>query len=119
MYAPRDGRCRQHAGTAFYARVLPHEERASYEEALAQEGLAGEVTVLRLHLLRLVGRDDQDQAAEIPRTVHALVRALRDSRQGETDPIAALDAAVREEGRRLLGEAMGEPGAATGPAEQE
>lgn len=96
------GYCRQHGTAAFYARVLTARDRTSFEEALAQEGLAGEVAVLRLHLLRLLGRDDPERPAEIPRTVHALVRALRDARDTDGDPLAIFDAAVREEGADVL-----------------
>lgn len=102
--AGEDGFCRQHGNGAFYARALSGQDRASYLEALTQEGLSAEVAVLRLHLLRLVGRDDDERAAEIPRTVHALVRALKDGRGSGESLVDALDAAVREEGRRLLAE---------------
>lgn len=102
--ARQDGFCRQHAAGAFYARALSEQERASYAEALAQEGLAAEVALLRLHLLRLIGRDDHERAAEIPRTVHALVRALKDDHGAGDHLLIALDAAVRDEGRRLLRE---------------
>ncbi len=101
------GYCQQHDAAAFYARALAPDERAVYAEALEQEGLAGEVAVLRLHLLRLLGRDDPERPAEIPRTVHALVRALKDGRAGDADGLQMLDALLREEGRRWL---EGEPG---------
>lgn len=97
-----DGFCRQHASAPFYARALSAPERQSYAEALAQEGLAGEVAVLRLHLLRLLERGDLDQLAEIPRTVHALVRALKDDRAATGALLAALDSAIRDEGIRWL-----------------
>lgn len=100
--AAGEGFCRQHGIAAFYARVLSPRERASFEEALAQEGLAGEVAVLRLHLLRLLGRDDPDKPGEIPRTVHALARALKDGRAAAGDTAAELDALIREEGRQWL-----------------
>lgn len=100
--AVKAGLCARHGTPAFYARALSPEERQCYEEALAQEGLAGEVAVLRLHLLRLLASDEQDARAEIPRTVHALVRALKDGRVGGSDPLADLDAVIREEGRRWL-----------------
>src|SRR5579875_814206 len=94
--------CRSHAATPFYARALSDDEQHDYAEALAQEGLAGEIAALRLHLLRLLARDDGEGIGEIPRTVHALIRALRDKERAATDPVAALDAAVRAEGLRLL-----------------
>lgn len=109
-----DGFCRQHGTAAFYTRALSARDRAAFEEALAQEGLAGEVAVLRLHLLRLLGRDDPDKPAEIPRTVHALVRALKDGGGAAEDSLAALDAAIRAEGRRWL-----EGGAAVDDGERE
>lgn len=96
------GFCARHGTPAFYARALSARERRSYDEALAQEGLAGEVAVLRLHLLRLLASDDQEARAEIPRTVHALARALKDGRTTAGDVLADLDAAIREEGRRWL-----------------
>lgn len=102
--AAGEGFCRQHGTAAFYARALSVQERASFEEALAQEGLAGEVAVLRLHLLRLLGRDDPEKPGEIPRTVHALARALKDGRAVAGDAAADLDALIREEGRRWLQE---------------
>ena len=108
--AGRDGYCRQHSVAAFYTRALAPDERAVYEEALEQEGLAGEVAVLRIHLLRLLGRDDPERPAEIPRTVHALVRALKDGRAGDAEGLQMLDALLREEGRRWL---EGEPPAAS------
>jgi len=93
----------------FYARVLSVAEQTVYAQALAQQGLAAEVAVLRLHLLRLIERDDPDRPGEIPRTVHALVRALNDVREARTtaedkgmNERETLDIAVREEGRRLL-----------------
>jgi len=99
--------CRVHATPAFYARALQPSEREHYAEALTQEGLSGEIAVLRLHLLRLVERGDEERPGEIPRTVHALIRALHgqagnDSATGDAG--AALDAAVRAEGLRLLDE---------------
>jgi len=99
--------CRVHATPAFYARALQPAEREHYAEALTQEGLAGEIAVLRLHLLRLVERGDEERPGEIPRMVHALIRALhgqagKDGTGGEGG--AALDAAVRAEGLRLLDE---------------
>jgi hypothetical protein len=98
------GFCYQHSGASFYARAFSEEDRAAYEEALNQEGLTGEVAVLRLHLLRLLERDEPGRSAEIPRTVHALVRAIKDARGASNDAMAALDAAIREEGRRWLDE---------------
>ena len=97
--------CRVHATPAFYARALRPAEQEHYAEALTQEGLSGEIAVLRLHLLRLVERADEERPGEIPRTVHALIRALqghagKDGTAG--DASAALDAAVRAEGLRLL-----------------
>lgn len=106
--AAREGLCRQHASPDLYASVLTAEERESYERALAQDGLSGEVAVLRLHLLRLLERDDPARPGEIPRTVQALVRALRDSHGAATDPTAEIDAVVRAEGRRLLDETSSE-----------
>lgn len=96
------GFCARHGTPAFYARVLSAQDRRLYEQALAQEGLVGEVAVLRLHLLRLLSCDDQEAHAEIPRTVHALVRALKDERAVAGDPLADLDAVIRDEGRRWL-----------------
>ena len=107
--AGESGFCRQHGSGAFYARALSGQDRVSYLEALAQEGLSAEVALLRLHLLRLVGRGDDERAAEIPRTVHALVRALKDGRGGGETLLDALDAAVRDEGRRLLVERTARP----------
>ena len=103
--AGEDGFCGQHTRAAFYARVLSGKDRASYLQALDQEGLAAEVALLRLHLLRLVGRGDPEKDSEIPRTVHALARALKDDRAAADTLLDALDAAVRAEGRRLLGTA--------------
>ena len=99
--------CRVHATPAFYARALRPAEREHYAEALTQEGLSGEIEVLRLHLLRLVERGDEERPGEIPRTVHALIRALHGQagKDGAADDAsAALDAAVRAEGLRLLDE---------------
>jgi hypothetical protein len=96
------GFCYQHGAASFYARAFTEEDRSAYEEALNQEGLTGEVAVLRLHLLRLLERDEPGRSAEIPRTVHALVRAIKDARGTSTDALAALDTAIREEGRRWL-----------------
>ncbi|HZS92357.1 MAG TPA: DUF5763 domain-containing protein [Chloroflexota bacterium] len=96
------GFCYQHGAASFYARAFSEEDRAAYEEALNQEGLTGEVAVLRLHLLRLLERNEPGGSAEIPRTVHALVRAIKDARGTSNDALAALDAAIREEGRRWL-----------------
>ena len=93
---------------AFYAHALDTGERERYTEALAQEGLTGEVAVLRLHLLRLLQRDDEEKLGEIPHTVHALIRALRGKESAATDDIAALDAAVQAEGLRLLGAEAGD-----------
>ena len=100
--------CRVHATThataqaapAFYARALDRAEQEHYAEALTQEGLAGEIAVLRLHLLRLVERNDEGKPGEVPRVVHALIRALRGHEGGGSDAVAALDAAVRAEGLR-------------------
>jgi len=107
--ATEEGFCRQHREPLyerrtepFYARALSAQDRASYAQALTQEGLTEEVAVLRLHLLRLLERGDGDHPAEIPRTVHALVRALKDDRAAADDLLAALDAAIRDEGRRWL-----------------
>lgn len=105
--AVRDGLCRQHGRTvqsspAFYARALNPDEREAYAEALSLEGLTGEVAVLRLHLLHLLERDDRDRSSEVARTVLALVRAIKETRGNAAGAIAALDAAVREEGRRVL-----------------
>ncbi len=100
--AVKAGLCARHGAPSFYARVLSPQERQRYEEALAQEGLDGEVAVLRLHLLRLLASDEQDVRAEIPRTVHALVRALKDGRASGHDALAELDAVIRDEGRRWL-----------------
>jgi len=114
QHAMGDGQGARHAGERaaevapeeFYARVLSAAEQTLYARALAQQGLAAEVAVLRLHLLRLIERDDPDRPAEIPRTVHALVRALNDPRRTSTtaddEGAETLDAAIREEGRRLL-----------------
>jgi len=59
--------------------------------------------VLRLHLLRLLERNDEDRPGEIPRTVHALIRALRGKEGASDGAVPALDALVRAEGLRLLG----------------
>ncbi len=106
---PVGDRAAEVAPREFYARVLSVAEQTVYAQALAQQGLAAEVAVLRLHLLRLIERDDPDRAGEIPRTVHALVRALNDVREARTtaedkgmNERETLDIAVREEGRRLL-----------------
>ena len=100
--AAENGFCRQHDTAYFYARALSAGDRAAFDEAMAQEGLAGEVAVLRLHLLRLLRRAEPAAAAEIPRTVHALVRALKDGRTSADGVAEALDAAIRDEGRRWL-----------------
>lgn len=107
--AVRDSLCRQHGraaqarpGPTFYARALDPDEREAYAEALALDGLTGEVAVLRLHLLHLLERDDRDRSSEVARTVLALVRAIRETRGNTTAVVAALDAAVREEGQRVL-----------------
>lgn len=112
--AVRDGLCRQHGraaqahpGPTFYARALDPDEREAYAEALALDGLTGEVAVLRLHLLHLLERDDRDRSSEVARTVLALVRAIKETRGNATTVAAALDAAVREEGRRVLDRADG------------
>ncbi len=101
--------CRVHATPAFYARALQPAEQEHYAEALTQEGLSAEIAVLRLHLLRLIERGDEERPGEIPRTVHALIRALH-GQAGKDDAAdeasAALDAAVRAEGLRLLDEGI-------------
>ncbi len=106
---PAGDRTAEAAPQEFYGRVLSVAERTVYAQALAQQGLVAEVAVLRLHLLRLIERDDPDRPGEIPRTVHALVRALNDLKEARTSvddkgmsERETLDAAVREEGRRLL-----------------
>ncbi len=108
---PVGDRAAEVAPREFYARVLSVAEQTVFAQALAQQGLAAEVAVLRLHLLRLIERDDPDRPGEIPRTVHALVRALNDVREARTTAEdkgmterETLDIAVREEGRRLLDE---------------
>jgi hypothetical protein len=100
--AAENGFCRQHDAASFYARALSAGDRAAFDAAMAQEGLAGEVAVLRLHLLHLLQRAEPAAAAEIPRTVHALVRALKDGRAAADGVAEALDAAIRDEGRRWL-----------------
>lgn len=97
--------------TGFYGRGLRGPDLEHYMAALAQEGLAQEVALLRLYLLDLVSGHDPARCADIPRVVHALARALHDGgrrRAGDSGGAhgqgadLALDAMVREEGRRLL-----------------
>jgi len=59
--------------------------------------------VLRLHLSRLVERGDEERPGEIPRTVHALIRALH-GQAGNDSATGDAGAAVRAEGLRLLDE---------------
>lgn len=100
-HAPDPARDVDGPATVFYARRLDQEGQDDFAAAAAQEGLGGEVAVLRLHLLRLIG-DDPSRWGEIPRVVHALVRALHEQRGRGDDARAEWDALVREEGRRLL-----------------
>ncbi len=100
-HAPAPAREAGVAAAAFYARRLDREGQDEFAAAAAQEGLEGEVAVLRLHLLRLIG-DDPDRWGEIPRVVHTLVRALHEQRGRGDDARAEWDALVRDEGRRLL-----------------
>jgi len=104
-YCPRHAPARARDAAAredtFYARRLDREGQDEFAAAAAQEGLEGEVAVLRLHLLRLIG-DDPSRWGEIPRVVHALVRALHEQRGRGDDARAEWDALVRDEGRRLL-----------------
>lgn len=71
----------------FYEMALPAAVRGRYRRAYGEDGLDGEIAVLRLRLYNpLEGADDQADAAgmtaQILRIVDLLIKALRVLRRG-------------------------------------
>lgn len=105
----RDG-----TGPDFYEPALLPEEWALYRRARAEQGLSGEVALLRLRLHRLLGGRGEDGGpeegavtAQLLRIVDLLVKALRAHGSGAGEEQAALERALDEEAIRVLNRRSG------------
>ncbi len=90
----------------FYEPALFAEERALYRKARAEQGLAGEVALLRLRLYRLLCRraeaEDPALTGQLLRIVDLLVKALRAHGAGAGEEQMVLERAMDDEAQRIL-----------------
>ncbi|HVC79689.1 MAG TPA: hypothetical protein VNL35_04205 [Chloroflexota bacterium] len=105
---------RDRATRDFYEPALLPEEWALYRQARAEQGLSGEVALLRLRLHRLLGGRGEDGGledgavtAQLLRIVDLLVKALRAHGSGTGEEQAALERALDEEAIRVLNRRSG------------
>jgi hypothetical protein len=89
----------------FYERALTQADRALYQQAQAEQGLQGEIALLRLrlyHLLHGISNEDQAHTSQMVRIVDLLIKALRAQGAGTADEEQTLlERALEEEARHL------------------